>query len=318
MATVSKNTVIQIGVGVVVVVLVYLLSMWIMQRDQILDHEVAYMRPTKLAVDIMRGYGSLARLADKQWSTMNQAAVNFLPIVKSYNRRGGLQFSYSFWVKIDTRQGGAQLANQTILLRGDRRLFKWNKVTLGDKATGVADDNQEFGPDILVKCPHIRFGDSFDELVVEFNTLADPNASFKISSSPNPGPKERRNALSLMQGRWAMLTFAFEDNVGISNFEEGIMVRVYLNDDLYYTHRQKGAFRRNQGDLYMAPDFDQSINNVQIGDIKYFNYALPPRDVTEMYGRGPPKRQAEELQQRGSGDPLYLSEYNKLDIYNAV
>lgn len=315
---ITKNTAIQIGVGIVVVTLVYMLSMWIMQRDQILDEEVAYMRPTKLSVDVLRGYGSLARLADKQWSTMNQSATNFLPIVQSYNRRGGLQFSYSFWIKVDTMQGGAQVAGGSILLQGDRRAFKWRKVTQGDADLGIPDKTVDFGPTVLLKCPHIRFGQSFDEIVVEFNTLNDPGSSMTITSSPETGPENRHNALSLIQGRWAMLTFAFEDNVGISNFEDGIMVRMYLNEDLYHTHRQKGAFRRNQGDLFLGPGFDQSNNNVHIGDIRYFNYALPPKDVAELYARGPPRYQTEEIQQTGEGDPLYLSEYNKLDIYNSM
>ena len=314
---ISKNAVIQVVVGIAIVFLVYMLSMWVMQRDQILDQEVAYMRPTKLSVDVIRGYGDMARLSDKQWSTMNQAATNFLPIIKSYNRQGGLQFSYSFWIKVDTMQGGAQIAGQTILLRGDRKLYKWRKDTKGNKTLGIIDKSEEFGPDVLVKCPHIRFGKAFDEIIVEFNTLNNPHASFKITSSPEPGPRERRNALSMIQGRWAMLTFAFEDNVGISNFEDGIMVRVYLNEDLYYTHRQRGAFKRNQGDLFLAPGFDRSINNVRIGDIKYFNYAMPPADVAKIYRYGPPKHQTDELQQRGESNPLYLSEFNKLDVYNA-
>lgn len=315
---IDKGVIIQVAVGVGVITLVYMLAMWIMQRDEILDHEVAYMRPNKLGVDIIRGYGDLARISDKQWSTMNQAATNFLPIIKSYNRRGGLQFSYTFWIKVSTQQGGAKVADQSILLQGDRRLFRWRKITDGDTDMGIATKTEDAGPAVLVKCPHIRFGRAFDELVVEFNTLQDPDASFTITSDPAPGPGARRNALSTIQGRWAMLTFAFEDNVGISDFEDGIMVRFYLNEDLYYTHRQKGAFRRNQGNLFLAPGFDQSAQGVLIGDIKYFNYAMPPNDVTELYRRGPPKRMMEELQQSGESTPLALSEYNKLDVYNST
>lgn len=312
----SKDSVIQICVGLVIVILVYLLSMWIMQRDQILDEEVAYMRPTKLSVDVLNGHANLSNLADKQWNTMNQAATNFLPILKSYNRRGGLQFSYSFWIKIDTRSGGTQLANQSILLHGDRTPYRWHKNTRGNQEIGTPNTSHTYGPTMLVKCPHIRFGRTFDEIIVEFNTLTDPHVAYAITPTSKPGPGERRNALSLMQGKWAMLTFAFEDNVGISNFEEGIMVRTYLNDDLYHTHRQRGAFRRNQGDLFVAPNLDRSINNVMVGDIRYHNYAIQPEEVSRLFRDGPPNRASDEVQQRSDPGPLYLSEYNKLDIYN--
>lgn len=319
MIEITKGIAVQIAAGVAVVLLVYLLSMWIMQRDQILDHEIAYMRPTSLRVDILRGFGNMTLLADKQWSTMNQVSTSFLPLLKSYNRRGGLQFSYAFWVKIDTRSGASELAGQTMLLRGDRRLFKWRKTVKGDPKRGILGTSRDNGPDVLVKCPHIRFGKSYDELVVEFNTLNDPSVSYSITpkSGGTPGDVgDRRNALSLMQGKWALLTFAFEDNVGISNFEDGIMVRFYINDSLYHTHRQTGSFKHNQGDLYVAPNFDRAINNLTIGDIRYYNYAVPPKEVADVYKDGPPTKPADELQQRGSSDPLYLSEYNKLDIYN--
>jgi hypothetical protein len=313
------DTAIQIGSGVAVVTLVYLLSTWIMQRNQILDNEIAYSRPSKLEVDVLRGYGNLSRLVDKQWSTMNQGAGNFLPIVQSYNRRGGLQFTYSFWIKVDTRSGGADVAQTVLLLRGDRRLFSWRRHTAADPDKQTPERVEEFGPDVLLKCPLIRFGKAFDEVVVEFNTLSDPNASFKIASSPASGPGgDRRNALSLIQGKWCMMTFAFEDNVGISNFEDGIMVRFYLNDDLYHTHRQLGAFKRNQGDLHVAPNGDRDNANINIGDIRYFNYAVSPSSVATLYRAGPPKHQATDLEQRNDGEPLYLSEYNKLDIYNST
>jgi len=316
---ITKGIAIQIAAGVAIVMLVYLLSMWIMQRDQILNQDVAEMRPSKLTVDILRGYGNMTLLADKQWTTMNQVSTSFLPILRSYNRRGGLQFSYAFWVKIDTRSGANEIAGQTLLLRGDRRLFKWRKLVKGDAQRGIPDAVSDQGPDVLVKCPHIRFGKTYDELVVEFNTLNDPSASYRITPKPDGAPGDvgdRRNALSLMQGRWALLTFAFEDNVGISNFEDGIMVRFYVNDSLYHTHRQTGTLKYNQGDLYVAPNFDRSIQNVTIGDIRYYNYAVPPKEVDAVFRNGPPTKPAEELQQRGSSDPLYLSEYNKLDIYN--
>lgn len=323
----TLETAIQVTVGVAIVALIYLLSLWVMQRDRVLDHEVSEMRPTELAVDVLRGYGSAERLSSLRWSTANQNAGSFLPLLPSYNRRGGVQFTYSFWVKVDTRGGGAELANQVLLLRGDKRNFRWRRITgaapVADGGTGGGETAEDFGPAVLVKCPLIRFGESFDELVVEYNTLHDPSSSFKVSSSPLPGPGERRNALSLMQGRWAMLTFAFEDNVGISSFEDGLMVRFYLNDALYHTHRQPGALRRNQGDFFLAPTFHAgnhaataASGGLTMGDVRFFNYAVAPKDVERLFSRGQPLKEARELQQRGDADPLYLSEYNRLDIYN--
>lgn len=312
---ITWNTLLQVGVATALVVVVYLLSMGLLQRDGVLDHEVARMRPTDLRVDVLRGYGNLSTLADLRWTTVNQSAPHFLPLLKSYNRRGGAQFTYSLWLRVNPRSGGAALAGRSLLLRGDRRMFKWRKHTAGDPARDIPAREEAFGPGVLIKCPHIRFGASFDELVVEYNTLGSPHEAFTLASSPEPGPMERRNALSLVQGRWAMLTFVFEDNVGISSFEEGIRVSVYLNDDLYYTHRQAGALRLNQGDLHLAPGFDRGNHDVDIGDVAYYNTALSPDDVAERFREGPPRQPTRAIQQAGDAEPLHLSEYNKLDVY---
>jgi hypothetical protein len=39
-------------------------------------------------------------------------------------------------------------------------------------------------------------------------------------------------------------------------------------------------------------------------------------EIAKVYANGPPKKSFKKSRHETSADPLYLTEYNKLDIYN--
>ena len=342
---------IQVAVGLVIVLCIYMLALWIIQRDQLVS-DVNALREPRLQVKVLDGYSTGHALADRTWSTINQDAANFVSLKRSYNRRGGAQFSYSFWMQI-SKTTDDNVGERTILLRGDKDVYKWARMTSTDPGfttVGNATKSETFS-DLLVKSPRIRFGGSYGTFVVELNTLADPNAKIFIGSNAAPtfdgtlvpadkaakDPTLRHNALALTRGKWAMYTFTFEDHVAINDFEDGIMVRFYLNDTLYHTQALRSSMRQNYGDLYLMPTISapkqqgfmssqailaqneaeqSSVLNGTIGNLSYFNYALSMRDVHSMFRNGPPTHPSKDMMSGASSQPLYLSEYNRLDVYN--
>jgi hypothetical protein len=331
----------QVAAGLVVVLCIYMLSLWIIQRDQLVV-DVNALRQPRLQVKVMQGYATGHAMSNRVWSTINQDAVNFMSLKRSFNRRGGAQFSYSFWMQLaDTTP--ENVAGKTILLRGDKTMYAWTRQVATDATFQNIEEAATF-KDVLVKCPRIRFGPSYDTLVVELNTLADPNVQVNILSDAQPAydgkfntaetdPSMRYNALSLTKGKWALYTFSFEDHITVSDFESGIMVRFYLNDTLYHTARLPSALRQNYGDLHLMPTIanslpsnsiaakltaasESTVVNGRVGNLNYFNYALSIADVGELYKSGPPSHPASDMMSGNNSDPLYLSEYNKLDIYN--
>jgi hypothetical protein len=328
MLSVWNNTLLQVLAGVVVVVLVYHMCLWILQRDQLVS---AINDATDAWQDtlVLDGWVDAASVGDRTWSTINPYAYNYVPISRSFNRKGGAQFTYAFWLRLSD-VSPANVAGKTLLLRGDKRAFSW--VRSQQKPPGMEDSAgpnpvNETVTDVLVKCPRIRFGERFDDLVVEFNTLADPDARVRITSDPDPYSDAtlRHNLLSLIPTKWVLMTFTFEDNVAIDDFEDGIIVRFYLNDTLYQTSRLRSALRLNQGDLCVAPTSlgadgsgggSPPLASARLGDVRYLNYALQLEDVRKLFKQGPPTKPA-SLGDRYASEPLYLSEYNKLDVYNS-
>jgi hypothetical protein len=332
---------IQIILGIVATIVVYVLSLWILQGDQIVaDPSALSSTKSKQSVAIMDGYAETSVVAGTQWSTVNQGAQNYVMLHRSRNRKGGAQYSYSIWVQIrDT----SVVNGQTLFMRGDPTVYAWTKK-VGATETHVSD--------VLVKGPRVRFGSSFDGpdggLVVEFNTLDDPQGGH-VTVTPNPEPipttvdsadangfdeTMRQNLFNLIRDRWAMLTFTFEDGIAINEFENGIVVRVYINDVLYKTQAVKGALRQNAGDVYLLPAITNdprhggpstgytpgygpgALSNSTVGDLAYYNYALGIEQVRDVFRRGPPKKPA-TVGVGAIGEPLYLSEYNRLDVYNS-
>lgn len=317
----------QIAAGVIVILIVYAASLWLLQKDALVADPNS-MRPPKQVVTIVDGFADMTAAADLVYSTINPSAFNFAALRRSFNRKGGAQFSYSMWLNLkDT--SAANVAGKTLMMRGDPRVYGW-KTILTDPSTKATTLGNTFS-DVLIKCPRIRFGPTFDSLVIEFNTLADPGASVVVSSvaesGPSSDPSLRHNALKLIQGRWALLTFTFEDAVSISDFEDGIRIRFFINDLLFQTSTMASAFKQNSGDLLLLPAITKTdpktgvkttegpIGSAQIGNLAYYNYALGPEDVRSLFRAGPPRKPA-ALQNGPRGEPLYLSEFNKTEVYN--
>ena len=338
----------QIAGGLVVVLCIYLLSLWVIGGDQLVP-DVNTMRQPRLQVKIMDGFGMGNAMSDHSWSTINQDAKSFMSLKRSFNRRGGAQFSYSFWMQL-TDTTPSNVAGRTILLRGDKNVYAWVEQTAADSTFNTITTTTGH-QDVLVKSPRIRFGPTYDSFVVELNTVNDPDVQIAFSPevestydgelvTKKGDPSLRHNALSLTKGKWSMYTFTFEDQVAISDFESGIMVRFYINDTLYQTTRLPGTMRQNYGDLFLFPSIPTAAStaaaasadvfhhaastlpktnpyfNGSLGNLSYFNYALSIKDVGELFNYGPPRYPAKDMSSSVGSDPLYLSEYNRLDVYN--
>lgn len=312
----------QVLVGGLVVLLVYLLALLVMRTDRLVRPAVD-VNDSSATVKLLDGHAPTAVASNRAWTSANVDARNYAPLTRSVNRRGGAQFTYAFWLNVGD-PSPANVRGKTILLRGSRDVVNWTKTTttasLTDpKAALTTDDASQSG--VLVKCPLIRFGDTHDSLVVEFNTVHDPSARVAITPTPasTGDPTLRANLMKLAVQKWALHTFVFEDHVPISDFEDGVAVRYYLNDTLYHTGYVASTLVQNHGDLYLLPTSggQAPLADCRIGDVAYYNHARTPAQVRAAYVDGPPTKAANDPV-LGARDamPLVLSEFNRLDVYN--
>lgn len=334
----AVNIALQVFAGLLVVLIVYYLSLRLLRQDALAVSRGQAAPSPRVEVTVLNGYVESTVVAQKSYNTVNPAKDNYVNIPNSFNRRGGAQLSYSLWVFVDDPD---KCKHVTLFARGDVRRYTaaffagWKAKAVERApptpvvdATGarsattvkVAPDHVVTAP--VVFAPAVGFMDRYDEIGVVFNTVQTPFNIAVISPAATRGfdatrahDVERRDALKLIAHKWALFTVVIEDSTSVNDFDDGVVVRFYLNDVLYHTARMPGTLRGNTGPLHLFPD--GGVPGLRIGNLKYFNYAIGQERVKELYDAGPPKFYSPDVQSRADlGEPLFLSEYNKLDLYS--
>lgn len=337
--------VIQIIVALIVVLILYILTLAVLNIDSIVVNNSVKVLP-KQQTQIILGYAPVNYLAGRSFNPINPLSDNFKKMGKSINTRGGAQFTYQFWIKIEDTSNEALFKDLILLLKGDNRKYQLAKYHI---KTSDADKNNYnlinvYDPEYLINCPMIKFGKSYRELKVYFNTSKGPatissavstnNANsllpnVHIKMSPDDDLSSRRNVLSLLPLNWYLFTFVFEDNYSLQNgSENGIRFTYYINDFPYQISSastdmflRNNMLKQNDGNLFVLPNFTDSSGKgtggqfMKMGNLNYFNYALDAKDVKKTFEKGPPTFNAME-QDTGAKVPNYLSAYNKIDVYN--
>lgn len=330
------GAVLQVVAALAIICILYLVSLFALKRDSLVVDE-RYTIGSAVDTPIIVGYTETVILANRTYNTVDVSSRSYVHMPRSYNRHGGAQFTYSFWIFVGDPSPQA-VKNRCILMRGDTRQYKytrrqiatrpvWDDGTVGDRPSkrghhSLTHDhkNRVLTTGVAIKCPRIAFGDSYDHLVVTLNTTDDLDATLDLSRDSHSAMGDTAvvgaapYALSLIENRWAMMTFTFEDHIPINDFEDGILVNFFLNDVLYQSGAFSGMLRQNMDALHLFPG--GGIAGTRIANLTYSNYAWGAPKVLSAYVKGVPKKRSLDPDTDSVGEPLYLSEYNKLDVYN--
>lgn len=296
---INQNT-IQVAFAVALLTVLYKIS-----HSLLLSDGVVALSPGKQTTVLFDGWVDASTFTDKQFDTYNVFATNYRKLLKSYNRNG-TEFSYTVWVKLDD-VSTRNLASKVLFLQGDKVHYPFTVVT--EKGTTKTIH------DYVVKCPLVKFAPNGRDLVVEFNSSDNVSETATINKVSNSDETIRHNILSLVPEKWMLLTFTFHDKVQ-HNKHEGVEFKFYINDVLYHTEFFKGMIRLNQGNVHILPN-SSSISGGYLGDLTYHNFALMEQDIGRVLAKGIPRNQYSAMKQDADfNQPLYLTQYNKLDVYN--
>lgn len=263
----------------------------------------------KMKVMVVDGFVD-ASSKNIKFNTTMPLANNYLPVRPSVNIKGGAQFTYSFWMHKDAN---AEVANRIIFLKGDDKRYNFTiKDNLNSKVPVVEKLNE-----LMVFSPMLKFGSDGTSYEIKFNTLNRYDEVMRIERLTSVDNAYRNNLLTTLENTWHLITITFEDNLPISDFENGIVVKFYVNDVMYKVGRFSSALKQNQGDLHLFPNGSAPISNVKISNFQYFNYVLSESEIRNIALAGATTTpNATKATSSGAGKPPVLSDYNKLDIYN--
>jgi hypothetical protein len=194
-----------------------------------------------------------------KFNTYNYKSQNYVKVPQSINLDGGAQYTYSFWLN---KKPSDEYANRIIVLRGLK--------------------NDE----ISIKSPLIKFGNNSNELVIQFNSTNNDNNEIVLGKNTN--------IFDITTGDvWYLVTVVFKDAVNYrTNFENGIVVLIYLNGSLIDSgHEYKhDTLKTNDGPLFILPSINNQTHhnlNANIADLTYHNYALSQYEIEKIYKEGP-------------------------------
>ena len=302
--------VLQIICGLIIVGILYIVTLLILNTDSLVLYINNKVKQNE-AISIIDGKTGVLKLSGRQYNTVNAYSSNFKKIGKSINNKGGAQFTYQFWMRIKDTDN-ANYNNLTVFLRGDKKKYlkglydiKTNKII--PNITSLQDPKGEY----MVKCPLLKFGKSYTNMILELNTNNDPSTRIELQLDGSD-VLNKKNLLSLAPLSWYLITIVLEDNFSYSKTSEnGIKVSFYINDYEYQISSastdvllKNNFIKQNEGDLHLFPDISETKDFMQIANFKYYNYALSHGDVTSIFNKG------------DSNKPAFISAYNKLDIYN--
>jgi hypothetical protein len=260
----------------------------------------------KVYTKIFSGWVSTASFTNRTYNTFNPFATTYRHLPRSVNRLGGAQFTFSIWTRFDDTST-TNLMNKVVFLYGDPTEYTVTKE--------IESRIEETVTDYVIKCPLVKFSADGESIIVEFNTNDALTNRAIIPKIRTTDDAKRHNVVAMLPGKWALWTFVFEDNVSHEvGVETGAQFRMYINDFLHHTQRYNGSLRVNRGYINMLP---VPINNAFLADFSYFNYALNANDITKIVGKGINQNIYNEMDSDASfTEPNYITEYNKLEIYN--
>lgn len=302
------SIIVQVLLGLVASYIIYLVALYIMNVDKLFIDE-KYDLAKKKQVRVIDGFID-ASSRNVRFNTVMSVANNYLPIRPSVNIKGGAQFTYSFWLFKDAN---AEVSNKILFMKGDDKKYNFNIKDNFNTKNPILEKYNEH----MVFCPMLKFGSVPGTYEIKFNTLAKYDEVMLIEKVTSADTAYRNNLMATLENTWHLITISFEDNIPINDFESGIMVKFYVNDILYKVGRFPSALKQNQGDLFLFPNGDTPMSNVKVSNFNYFNYVLSEEEIRRLVVSGASMSASSAYASPVASKPPVLSDYNKLDIYNA-
>jgi hypothetical protein len=308
----APSPVVQVAMGLTAVLVMWGLTRW--AKSDATQRIKGYTGTSSSRTRVLDGVINADAFNKKSWNTVNAGSPAYLPMFRSVNRLGGAQFSFSTWVYVDRMQslGGAPY---TLFLRGDDRQYDFKRATV---TPGEAPrfDTLPTLKDRTTVCPMVQLS-ADGGITLVFNTTTDLSQRVELKPVSSRDSSVRTNVPSITPKRWVLLTVVFQDNVPLADFENGLNVRVYINDFVYKEEQfAKTALVQNDGRFHLLPDgAPQSGTGLRLSDLSYHNHALNDADVARLYSKGPSLHE-HRVEGKKAEDILLTSAFNSTDLYN--
>ena len=206
-------------------------------------------------------------------NTSNPNKANYIEMPPSVNKNGGIEFTYTFWAKInDLRK------DTVIFVKGANPA----RQSLSEELSKVKDAEANVVTNDLIKCPMVRM--SKNKIGISFNTAREIHNELELEI-------DSKNLLESTESnpRWFLFSLSFREGEFTTEYgmnAKGIIVDLYLNEQhVKNKFIENDSLRLNEGDFYFFPKGSTESESM-IGNLYYHNWALNSEDVTSLWAAG--------------------------------
>jgi hypothetical protein len=303
--------IIQIIFAAALVLLLLFIAYMIYNYEAVINVRNSYV--LKREVPLFDGYIDFAQGTGWIYDTYDKFNTSYKDLTPSINQNGGAEYTYNFWLYLNksSLQDSVTSSDIVLLLRGNSIQSPYNNDTNCALYTK--------GKYILVKNPLIRMASDGSAIVVEYNTVTNPdsyreNGKNAIDCSGS-WMDQNRGMLGIYNmndytydKKWFMVTIVlkeinpdndilYKNKTSCKMYINGVNVQDRIVESPYNgsygsaaMRHNRGPLRINPGDIYGAnpesnPIKDAGSEALMMANLTYFNYALTETEVMQLFNK---------------------------------
>lgn len=315
----SLKIMIQIISAVFIVIIFQLIGYSIYDKQYL--KEILNSDSPKTVTNIIDGVYDFQSFGETSFNTSNKYALNYIPLNPSINQSGGAEYSYNFWLYKSNLTNVLSSEYKVLFFRGSKQSIYFNKRYNGN----CLIKNNITSPYVLIKNPLVRISKDGKRLIVEYNTITNPdalNSDGTLNCNSIDDNATDDNMLGIYDfdqsydNKFSMITIVLKETSSDSDIlnQNNTNCKLYLNGTLILDRNTNSPYsgnglnsgstvmKNNKGSLYVAPvgiiggisgttpndtitKNNNTTSNLSIADLNYYNYALNQSEIIKLYNK---------------------------------
>jgi hypothetical protein len=200
--------------------------------------------------------------------SQNMKDKNSIPVLRSMNEYGGVEFTYSFWIYVNNIEHGSTMEYKHVFNKGSPP----NSIGESNNGEGIAGPNNS--PGVYLYTGKRNIGSNLLERFPVLGMLVRINV-FHNNDNPSKPYYDDIYVDAIPIKKWV-----------------GIVIRVtsqnicdiYINGSLTKRHKLSNIVKQNYDNIYINYSGGFSGN---LSDLKYYNYAIGTLEIDSLTSKGP-------------------------------
>lgn len=308
-------TIIQIIFAIILIFFLLFIANMIYNYENMMTMKNSYT--VRKEIPIFDGIIDFKDQLNWKYNTFDKRVSSFKDLTPSINQNGGAEYTYNFWIYMDKKALNDNTTSNdlVLLLRGSSLKFPYK-----NKSHCEVMKNGQY---ILVKNPLIRMKSDGSAIIIEYNTVTNPDAyrenGQNVINCSGTWMDQNRGMLGIYNmidyvydKKWFMFTVVLKE-INANNdilYKNKTSCKIYINgitvldrivESPYEGSYGSAAMKHNRGPLHINPgdifgpvqdknpfnpdNQSNADSPLMMANLTYFNYAVSDAEVMQLFSR---------------------------------